>query len=118
MARKKMKSLLTNLETQTESTCPGSYCNADVLVRNKQKILLIRDNLTSFTQTKLINSEQKEDLRSGLLTLIYPFKTQQPTVIRVDPHPSFQALKGDKILDEHEVSLEIGHEKNVNKKCG
>ena len=48
-ARKKMKSLLTNLETQTESVSPGTYCNADVLVRNKQKILLVRDNLTSFT---------------------------------------------------------------------
>ena len=33
----------------------------------------------------------------------------------MDLHPSFQALKGDKILDEHEVSLEIGDEKNVNK---
>ena len=74
-ANTSMMFLLSNLETQTESVSPGTYCNADVLVRNKQKILLVRDNLTSFTQTKLIQSEQKEDLRSGLLTLIYPFKT-------------------------------------------
>ena len=110
-----MKSLLNNLETQTESISPGTYCNADVLIRNKQKILLVRDNLTSFTQTKLIQSEQKEDLQSGLLMLIYPLKTQLPTIIRVNPHPSFQALNGDKILKEHKISLEIGDEKNVTK---
>ena len=63
----------------------------------------------------MIQSEQKEDLRSGLLTLVYPFKTQQPTTIRVDPHTSFQALKEDKILKEHGISLEIGDKKNVNK---
>jgi len=71
--------------------------------------------LTSFTQTKLIQSEQKEDLRTELMSLVYPFRTNQPVTIRVDPHLSFLSLREDKILKEHEISLEIGQEKNVNK---
>ena len=54
IAQKKMKSLLTNLETQKVSVSSGTYCNAEILIRNTQKIRLVRDNLTSFTQTKLI----------------------------------------------------------------
>ena len=56
-ARKKMSPSLVSLKTETKSDCPGTYCNADVLVRNKQKIILLRDNLTSITLTKIIESE-------------------------------------------------------------
>ena len=111
-ARKKISPSMISLETKTKSECPGTFCNADVLVRNKQKI---RDNLTSFTQTKLIPSEQKDDLRSGLVSLIFPIKPNMPTTIRVDPHSSFRALKDDKTLTENDIFLEIGHEKNKNK---
>ena len=114
-ARRKISPTLFSLETQTKSECPGTQCNADVLVRDKQKILILRDNLTSFTQTKFIPSEQKDDLRSGLISLVYPIKPNMSTTIRVDPHSSFKALKDDKILAEHDIFLEIGHEKNVNK---
>ena len=62
MARKKMSPSLVSLKTETKSDYPGTYCNADVMIRNKQKILLLRDNLTSFTLTKLIESEKKEIL--------------------------------------------------------
>ena len=95
-----------------KSRCPGTYCNADVLVRSKQKILLVRDNLTSFTQTKLVLSEQKEDLRTGLITMLYFIKMNKKTTVRVDPHSSFKSLKHDKILEEHGIALEIGDEKN------
>jgi hypothetical protein len=30
----------------------------------------------------------------------------------VDPHPSFQALKQDKTLDNYGIELEMGSEKN------
>ena len=86
-----------------------------MLVRSKQKILLVRDNLTSFTQTKSVLSEQKEDLRTGLITMLYFIKMNKKTTVRVDPHSSFKSLKHDKILEEHGIALEIGDEKNLNK---
>ena len=86
-----------------------------MLVCSKQKILLIRDNLTSFTQTKIIQTEQKEDLRTGLITMLYFIKMNKNTTVWVDPHSSFKSLKNDKTLEEHGITLEIGDEKNLNK---
>ena len=113
-ARKKISQEIVKLETQTKPSKPGEFCNADVLIRDKRKILVVRDNLTSFTQTKFIDSEKKEDLRSGLASLINPIKSNTVTTIRVDPHLSFKALK-DKLLKQINITLEIGHEKNPNK---
>ena len=114
-ANKKIKMEITSLENQTKPDSPGTRCNADVLIRNKQKILVLRDNLTSFTLTKIIQSEQKEDLKTGLISLLYTIKPNQLTVIRVDPHSSFVSLKEDAVLLEYGIQLEIGHEKNINK---
>ena len=105
----------TSLENQTKSDSPGTRCNADVLVRNRQKILILRDNLTSFTMTKIIHSEQKEDLKTGLISLLYTIKPNQLAVIRLDPHSSSISLKEDAVLLEYGIQLEIGHEKNINK---
>ena len=71
--------------------------------------------MTSFTLTKIIQSEQKEDLKTGLISLLYRIKPNQLTVIRVDPHSSFVSLKEDAVLLEYGIQLEIGHEKNINK---
>ena len=75
----------------------------------------MRDNLTSYTQTKLVPSENKDDLRSGLVCLIYPIKLNMSSVVRVDPHSSFRALKDDKHLQNMGIFLEVGQEKNSNK---
>ena len=114
-ARKKLSQEIVKLETQTKQSKPGEFCNADVLLRDKRKILVVRDNLTSFTQTKFIDSEKKEDLRSGLASLINPIKSNTVTTVRVDPHSTFKALKEDKLLKQINITLEIGHEKNLNK---
>ena len=94
----------------------GTFFNADVLQRNKQKILLLRDNLTSFTQTKFVDNEQKETLREGLISLIYRIKPNMKIIVRVDPHSSFKGLKSDNTLADYDIKLDIGDEKNKNKK--
>ena len=111
-ARKKIPQSLSQLETQTKSSCPGTYCNADILKRNKQKILVLRDNLTSYTLTKLVNSETKDDLRAGNISLTLPMKPNMTTTIMVDPHTSFVSLKDNKLLKENGIKLQFGHEKN------
>ena len=40
--RKKISQEIVKLETQTELSKPGEFCNADVLVRDKRKNLLVR----------------------------------------------------------------------------
>ena len=93
----------------------GTFFNADVLQRNKQKILLLRDNLTSFTQTKFVDNEQKETFREGLISFIYRIKPNMTKIVRVDPHSSFKGLKSDNTLADYDIKLDIGDEKNKNK---
>ena len=52
----------TSDETETKTTVPGTFYIADVLIQNKMKILVVRENLTSFTQTKFIQDEKKDTL--------------------------------------------------------
>ena len=72
--------------------------------------------MTSFTQTKFVENEQKEFLREGLVSLIYRIKPNMKIKVKVDAHSSFEALKDDKTLKECNIELELGDEKNKNKK--
>jgi hypothetical protein len=114
-AGKKISPNMLSFENQTKPSHAGTFFNADVIKRNTQKILMLRDNLTSFTQTKFVDNEQKETLREGLISLIYRIKPNMKIKVRVDPHSSFRALKTDKLLNECDIELEIGDEKNKNK---
>ena len=55
--------------TETKAYTAGVFFNADVLVDSGQKILVIRDNLTSFTDALFVKNEQKPTLRDGLTIL-------------------------------------------------
>ena len=68
---KKLPKEAIKFRTDTKTDVPGTFFNADVLNMNKKKILVLRDNLTSFTQTKFIENEKKETLRNGLVEIIY-----------------------------------------------
>jgi hypothetical protein len=61
-------SLLTP-QTRTQAERPEIHGDANILVRNGQQILLLRNSLTSYTLTKILLSEQKADLRKGLIEL-------------------------------------------------
>ena len=105
----------TSDETETKTTVPGTFYIADVLIQNKMKILVVRENLTSFTQTKFIQDEKKDTLREGLVEVIYRFKPVMKAVVRVDSHASFKALKDDTTLKDLGIVMELGNKKNVNK---
>ena len=47
--------------------------------------------------------------------MVYNLRITSSTIIRVDPHSSFQSLEKDEILDNHNIKIEIGHKKNINK---
>ena len=47
--------------------------------------------------------------------MVYNLRITSSTVVRVDLHSSFQALENEEILEDHQIKIEIGHEKNINK---
>ncbi|KAJ8414133.1 hypothetical protein AAFF_G00067310 [Aldrovandia affinis] len=105
-----------------QSTCDppevvGSTFAADVFRRDRQFILVVRECVTSFTLSSLIEDERRETLRDALLRLCLglcpldgPF-----AVIRTDPAPGFAALAGDEVLAKHRLVVEVGNAKNINK---
>ena len=101
--------------THTKPTIAGSYFNADVLVESSQKILVIRDNLTSFTDAMFISDEQKETLRNALIILSSKLRASEDIVIRTDPHSSLKPLVQDRLLADEHITIELGSPKNINK---
>ena len=106
---------IKTFNTETKPDRVGQFFNADVIEESKQKILVLRENLTSFTATCLIKNQLKDSLREGLILLISRVRLGQTTSIRVDSHSSFVSLKNDKILQDNGILLDIGHAKNINK---
>ena len=109
-----------NIVAQSSEDPPdaiGISFAADVIKRHRQLILVLRETVTSFTSSLLIDNECHDTLRSALACLC---SQQTPldgpnTVIRVDPAPGFMALSDDKVLRSLHISLEIGRIKNKNK---
>lgn len=55
-------------------TVPCTTFSADIIKRNRQLILFVRETVTSFTSTCLVDNETKECLRDGLIRLCAPLK--------------------------------------------
>lgn len=74
---------------------------ADVLKRNRQLVLVLRESTTSYTASCIISDEKHDTLRNVLLQLameLHPLDGPH-AVIRVDPAPGFTSLKYDKTLN-------------------
>ena len=95
----------------------GMSFAADVLKRNQQTILVVRESVTSYTKACLIPDEKRDTLRDALVCLcteLHPLDGP-PAVIRVDPAPGFASLQSDEALKRLNIVLEIGRVKNINK---
>jgi hypothetical protein len=101
--------------TDTKPTTLGVNFNADVLEKASQKMLVLRENLTSMTATKLVRSQTKSVLRDSLILLYLQLHLKSPLTIRTDAHPSFAGLHKDPYLAKLGILLEVGHPKNVHK---
>ena len=109
-----------SLVVQTSSDPPevvGIQFACDVVRRERQMILVVREYVSSFTATCLISSEQHGELRNALIRLLVGMVPLDGpcAIVRVDPAPGFKALKGDPILRKHRIELDVGREKNINK---
>lgn len=95
----------------------GSAFAADILKRERQLILVIRECVTSFTFTKLLESERHLDHRDAIIQLlaeVHPLDGPF-AVIRTDPAPGFKALVSDQLLVRHRLLIELDRVKNPNK---
>ena len=105
---------------QSTAPPPPSVANkfsADIIKRNRQKILVVREYVTSFTDAIQVESESKNDIQDALIRMLCRLRSPSGPniVVRVDPATSFQSLENDKFLLSIGVNIEIGEAKNVNK---
>ena len=104
--------------TFSASTYPdniGQHYNADVIEESGQKILIMRENLTSYTDTLLVKNQTKLALKDGLIILASRLKLGQTLYNRVDGQSSLASLSEDQSLKSLGLFLEVGRPKNVNK---
>ena len=91
---------------------------ADVVKRHGQNIFILRETVTSYTEAELVPDETVASINGVILRTISRLRPSEasPAVIRVDPAPAHQSLfaEGEE-LQRHNIKLEIGRFKNVNK---
>ena len=102
-------------QTDTIPERVGVHFNADVLQESKQKLLVIRENLTSYTDAILVTNETKEILKEAMLILLSRLRVDQQVTVRVDSQSALKALRTDKEQYKENIVLDIGTAKNKNK---
>ena len=114
---KEMPHTLIEQSTSDPPAVVGSQFAADVINRERQSILVVREYVTSFTSTTILPNEQHQSLREGLIVSTLNLRPMDGpfAVIRTDPAPGFQALQKDDLLEKCRLSVEVGRKKNVNK---
>ena len=98
----------------------GAALAADVIERNTQKILLVKDKLSQFIRGTLIPDQTANTLRQFLLSLILDILPDSGTTIRVDGATSFQTLEKESksngsLLNQLKISIQVGRLINKNK---
>ena len=112
-----VKSIPKHFQPQSSEVAPrsiGVSFAPDVARRQRQLILELRETVSSYTLTTLIQSEKHKDLRNALIVLCSQLRSLHDggATIRVEPAPGFCALASDPILLSHGITLEIGRVKN------
>ena len=97
----------------------GVSLAADVMIRSKQKILVLRETTTSYTLAEVIPNETKEVIANSLLRMCSVMRPAavQEMVIRVDPGPANRGLfiNVSSLLEKKNIRVEVGRELNRNK---
>ncbi len=115
-----VKKLPHTLVEQASSDPPeavGCSFAADVMRRERQYVLVVRETVTSYTATCFLENEQAQTLRNALVQLCLPLcPLDGPlAIVRTDPVPGFCSLAEDSVLLSHRIRIETGQPKNVNK---
>ena len=116
-ALRKVPHCISKQSTEDPPDAIGVSFAADVLKCNKQLILVVRECVTSYTMSTLLESEKSEALRDALICLCVHLRPMDgpPAIIRTDPAPGFVSLREDELLHQHRIGIEVGRVKNPNK---
>ena len=98
----------------------GARFAADVIEREGQKILVIRECLSQFTRAQLIQDQTAETLKRAIVSLVIDIMPDTGTEIWVDGATSFQALQNqslteDSLLNTMGIRIVVGRIMNKNK---
>ena len=115
-----VKTIPSHLQPQSTSDAPttiGVSFAADVVRHYRQCIVVMRETISSYTLTSIIESEKHEDLRNAIMVLCSELRSlcDGGVTVRVDPAPGFVALTNDRMLQFHGITLDVGRIKNPNK---
>ena len=90
---------------------------ADIIKRERQLILVLRECVTSYTACCFVTDERRDTIRDSLINLCIGLRPLDgpPAVIRTYPAPGFAALANDAVLAKYRLTIELGRVKNVNK---
>ena len=115
-----LKQIPSQFKKQSSTKPPdkiGSWYASDVVKREGQLVLLVRENVSALTHATLLLSESSQSLKDGLITTISRFRppSGDEVKIRVDGASGFQALLTDSLLESYHIKIEIGEIKNCNK---
>ena len=100
--------------TTTNASQPGTHFVADVMRRARQKVLVIRDQFSSYTLANFIENETTENLESALIKLLTPIRTKDLVIVRTDKATGFQKLAANKSLEDINVKIELAEDFNKN----
>ena len=114
---KSMPEPLTSMSTCEPPPVPGILFSVDVMKQNRQLIFVLRESVTSFTTSCIIDNERQESLSQALICLsanMIPLDRPK-AVVRVDGASGLRALKHSALLPAHNIIIEVGEVKNKNK---
>ncbi|XP_078487442.1 uncharacterized protein LOC144745256 [Ciona intestinalis] len=114
---KKIPNLLTEQSTEGLADQIGLRFATDIIKREKQLILVLREETTSFTVARLIPNETADivgEMLVELCSMLRPVDGPN-SIIRTDPAPCFVALNQRNTLEQYRINLVIGRTKNLNK---
>ena len=108
--------------TEHTTTVPqafGSRFSADVIERESQRILLVRESLSQFTILKLIPNQMADTLTEATFEAILPLLSEEGAVLRVDGATAWQSISNNPTTSgpwaKYNVKVEVGSLINPNK---
>ena len=94
-------------DTKTEVLIPGKIFHADVIKRQNQNLLTVRDHFSSLTAATIIKSESHQELKKGLIELLIPIKFTGVCEVKTDNARGFLPLLDDKDPDLTKLQISV-----------
>ena len=98
--------------------CFGAAFAADVIERESQKILVVKEKLSHFVRARIIPDQTVETLREALITMTADMIPDSGTTIRVDGAMALQSLAKESTTDgttlkRLNITVEVGRLLNL-----